>query len=43
VITDLESHPSIVVWVSFIEAWGQHTTVDVGSWSIALLEEAGEI
>ena len=28
----LESHPSIVVWVPFNEAWGQHRTVEVGKW-----------
>lgn len=32
-ITDLESHPSIVVWVPFNEAWGQHNTVEVGAWA----------
>jgi beta-galactosidase len=29
----LENHPSIVVWVPFNEAWGQHLTVDVGNWT----------
>lgn len=29
----LENHPSIVVWVPFNEAWGQHRTVEVGKWS----------
>ncbi|MFT7172596.1 MAG: hypothetical protein ACI9NQ_000808 [Paracoccaceae bacterium] len=33
-ITDLESHPSIVVWVPFNEAWGQHNTVEVGEWTV---------
>lgn len=28
----LENHPSIVVWVPFNEAWGQHRTVEVGDW-----------
>lgn len=28
----LENHPSIVVWVPFNEAWGQHRTVEVGRW-----------
>jgi beta-galactosidase len=28
----LEVHPSIVVWVPFNEAWGQHRTVEVGEW-----------
>jgi beta-galactosidase/beta-glucuronidase len=31
-IDHLENHPSIVVWVPFNEAWGQHRTVDVGEW-----------
>ena len=26
----LEGHPSIVVWVPFNEAWGQHRTLEVG-------------
>ncbi|TWT38131.1 Beta-galactosidase [Posidoniimonas corsicana] len=32
-INALESHPSIVVWVPFNEAWGQHRTVEVGEWN----------
>lgn len=28
----LENHPSIVVWVPFNEAWGQHRSVEVGNW-----------
>ncbi|MCA9179315.1 MAG: hypothetical protein KDB14_32880 [Planctomycetales bacterium] len=32
-IDELESHPSIVVWVPFNEAWGQHRTVEVGQWT----------
>lgn len=28
----LENHPSIVVWVPFNEAWGQHRTVESGEW-----------
>jgi hypothetical protein len=32
-ISALESHPSIVVWVPFNEAWGQHRTVEVGKWT----------
>ncbi len=28
----LHSHPSIVQWVPFNEAWGQHQTVEVGKW-----------
>ncbi len=31
----LENHPSIVVWVPFNEAWGQHRTLDVGKWTVA--------
>lgn len=31
----LENHPSIVVWVPFNEAWGQHRTVEVGKWIVA--------
>ena len=31
-VDQLESHPSIVVWVPFNEAWGQHRTVAVGQW-----------
>ena len=34
-IDTLESHPSIVVWVPFNEAWGQHRTVEVGKWTVA--------
>lgn len=30
----LENHPSIVVWVPFNEAWGQHRTVEVGKWTV---------
>ena len=30
----LENHPSITVWVPFNEAWGQHSTVEVGEWLI---------
>ncbi|HJN07987.1 MAG TPA: glycoside hydrolase family 2 TIM barrel-domain containing protein [Pirellulaceae bacterium] len=32
-ISSLENHPSIVSWVPFNEAWGQHRTVDVGKWT----------
>jgi beta-galactosidase len=28
----LKNHPSIVVWVPFNEAWGQHRTMEVGKW-----------
>jgi beta-galactosidase len=31
-IDHLESHPSIVSWVPFNEAWGQHRTMEVGKW-----------
>ena len=31
-IDTLENHPSIVVWVPFNEAWGQHRTLEVGHW-----------
>jgi beta-galactosidase len=33
-IDGLENHPSIVVWVPFNEAWGQHRTVEVGKWMV---------
>ena len=32
-IASLENHPSIVCWVPFNEAWGQHRTVEVGGWT----------
>ncbi|MEM9282153.1 MAG: glycoside hydrolase family 2 TIM barrel-domain containing protein, partial [Verrucomicrobiota bacterium] len=28
------NHPSIVQWVPFNEAWGQHRTMKVGEWSV---------
>ncbi len=31
-IDTLENHPSIVVWVPFNEAWGQHRTMEVGKY-----------
>jgi len=31
-VGQLESHPSIVVWTPFNEAWGQHRTLEVGRW-----------
>lgn len=31
-INTLKNHPSIVVWVPFNEAWGQHRSVEVGNW-----------
>ncbi|QDT04017.1 Beta-galactosidase [Rubripirellula lacrimiformis] len=33
-IQTLESHPSIVCWVPFNEAWGQHRTVETGQWTL---------
>ncbi len=33
-INTLENHPSIVVWVPFNEAWGQHRTMEVGAWTM---------
>ncbi|WP_146390787.1 glycoside hydrolase family 2 protein [Allorhodopirellula solitaria] len=33
-IDELESHPSIVVWGPFNEAWGQHQTMEVGKWTV---------
>ncbi len=33
-VDSLENHPSIVVWVPFNEAWGQHRTVEVGEWTV---------
>ncbi len=32
-IHSLENHPSIVCWVPFNEAWGQHQTLEVGQWT----------
>lgn len=32
-ITSLENHPCIVMWVPFNEAWGQHRTTAVGEWT----------
>lgn len=32
-IDGLYSHPSIVLWVPFNEAWGQHQSVEVGKWT----------
>lgn len=31
----LGNHPAIVVWVPFNEAWGQHRTMEVGTWTVA--------
>lgn len=33
-INALKNHPSIVVWVPFNEAWGQHRTLEVGKWTV---------
>ncbi len=33
-ITHLEDVPSIVMWVPFNEAWGQHRTMEVGKWTV---------
>jgi beta-galactosidase/beta-glucuronidase len=33
-IDSLGSHPSIVVWTPFNEAWGQHRTMEVGQWAV---------
>ncbi len=33
-ISTLENHPSIVCWVPFNEAWGQHQTMQVGKWTV---------
>ncbi|MEQ8764951.1 MAG: glycoside hydrolase family 2 TIM barrel-domain containing protein [Planctomycetota bacterium] len=34
-IDALDHFPSIVVWVPFNEAWGQHATLEVGRWLVA--------
>jgi hypothetical protein len=33
-IDHLYSHPAIVQWVPFNEAWGQHRTMEVGKWVV---------
>lgn len=33
-IDNLENSPSIVCWVPFNEAWGQHQTLEVGRWTV---------
>ena len=33
-ISSLGNHPSIVCWVPFNEAWGQHQTLEVGKWTV---------
>lgn len=32
-IDALRNHPSIVQWVTFNEAWGQHRTIEVAEWT----------
>lgn len=34
-IDTLHNHPSIVQWVTFNEAWGQHRSLEVGKWAAA--------
>jgi beta-galactosidase len=34
-IDTLRSHPCIVLWTPFNEAWGQHRSVEVGKWAVA--------
>ncbi len=34
-VDTLHNHPSIVQWVPFNEAWGQHRTMEVGKWAVA--------
>lgn len=34
-VDTLHAHPSIVMWVPFNEAWGQHRSVEVGQWLTA--------
>jgi beta-galactosidase len=34
-IDTLHNHPSIVQWIPFNEAWGQHRSVEVGKWTVA--------
>lgn len=33
-ISNLQNHPSIVIWTPFNEAWGQHRTTEVGEWAL---------
>jgi len=33
-VDGLRHHPSIVQWVPFNEAWGQHQTIEVGKWLV---------
>ena len=28
----LHNHPSVVVWIPFNEAWGQHDTLEIAEW-----------
>ncbi len=34
-IDTLHNHPSIVQWVTFNEAWGQHRSTEAGRWAVA--------
>ena len=34
-IDTLRSHPCIVLWTPFNEAWGQHRSMEVGKWAMA--------
>ncbi|MBT8043548.1 MAG: cellulase family glycosylhydrolase, partial [Verrucomicrobiae bacterium] len=34
-IDTLGNHPSIVQWIPFNEAWGQHRSMEVGKWTVA--------
>jgi beta-galactosidase len=33
-VENLKNHPSIVMWVPYNEAWGQHRTMEVGKWMV---------
>ena len=32
-INIMRSHPCIVLWTPFNEAWGQHRSIEVGKWA----------
>jgi hypothetical protein len=34
-IDTLYNHPSVVVWTTFNERWGQHRSMEVGNWVVA--------
>ena len=36
IVENLYSHPSIVMWIVFNEAWGQHNTKEVLDWAMTL-------